>query len=373
MVRIAHITDCYLPRTGGIETQVRALAMHQVAAGHDVAVITATPGAVRSGIELIDGIAVTRITAKIPGDLPIHPRTRHHVAAALKAHPVDVVHVHVGVISPFAWGAIRAAHQLKIPMLVTVHGIWGPLASPGYRLSEVIAKWASWGVVVSAVSQVAATTIEHAVPKLSEVLVLPNGIDVHEWQLPSRQHDSSTLNLVTVMRLAPRKRTLPLLKIVQAAQERTGIHSRIHLRLVGDGPERSRAESFVQQHGLKDLVSFTGRLDHAGIREIFAMSDAYVQPSVKESFGIAALEARAAGLPVIARSQTGTTEFIRDRQEGLLADTDSGMASAIATLAADRALLAQLGEHNRSTAPEQSWHLVLARVDEAYARARHLD
>ena len=373
MVRIAHVTDCYLPRTGGIETQVRALARHQAASGHEVSIITATPGVKRSGTEIVDGLAVTRITAKIPGDLPIHPRTRHHVAAALQENPVDVVHVHVGVISPFAWGAIRAAYQLKIPTVVTVHGIWGPLASPGYRLSELIAKWATWGITISAVSQVAAKTIERAVPALGEVLVLPNGIDVQDWQLPVRQHDSSTLNLVTVMRLAPRKRTLPLLKIVKAAQERAGINRRIHLRLVGDGPERSRAESFVHQHGLKNLVSFTGRLDHAGIREIFAMSDVYVQPSVKESFGIAALEARAAGLPVIARSQTGTTQFIRDHQEGLLAQTDSGMASAIATLAADRALLAQLGEYNRSTAPEQSWPMVLARVDEAYARARHLD
>ena len=373
MVRIAHVTDCYLPRTGGIETQVRALAMHQAAAGHEVQILTATPGAVRSGTELIDGLPVTRITAKIPGDLPIHPRTRHHVVKALQESPVDVVHVHVGVISPFAWGAIRAAHQLKIPTVVTVHGIWGPLASPGYRLSELIAKWSKWGVTVSAVSAVAAKAIEHAVPSLGEVLVLPNGIDVADWQLPARQHEQATLNLVTVMRLAPRKRTLPLLKIVKAAQERAGVSTRIHLRLVGDGPERSRAESFVQQHGLKDLVSFTGRLDHAGIREIFAMSDVYVQPSVKESFGIAALEARAAGLPVVARSQTGTTQFIRDGQEGLLADTDSAMASAIVSLAKDRALLAQLGEHNRSTAPQQSWPLVLARVDEAYVRARHLD
>ena len=373
MVRIAHVTDCYLPRTGGIETQVRALAMHQAAAGHDVSIITATPGAVRSGTEVIDAIPVRRITAKIPGDLPIHPRTRHHVAHALQENPVDVVHVHVGVISPFAWGAIRAAHQLTLPTVVTVHGIWGPIASPGYRLSDLVAKWSKWGVTVSAVSEVAALAIEQAVPALAPVFVLPNGIDVADWQLPARQHEPSTLNLVTVMRLAPRKRTLPLLKIVKAAQDRAGVNTRIHLRLIGDGPERSRAESFVQQQGLSDLVSFAGRLDHAGIREIFAMSDAYVQPSVKESFGIAALEARAAGLPVIARSQTGTTQFIRDHQEGLLAETDSGMASAIASLAADRALLAQLGEHNRTIAPEQSWPLVLARVDEAYAHARRLD
>ena len=373
-MRIAHVTDCYLPRTGGIETQVRALAMQQVAAGHEVRILTATPGpSLRAGEEVIDSIPISRITARIPGDLPIHPRTRHHVVQALRDHPVDIVHVHVGVISPFAWGAIRAAHELSIPTLVTVHGIWGPIAAPGYRLSDLVTKWSKWGVQVSAVSDIAASKIAAALPGLQEVLILPNGIDPASWKLPARNHDAATLNLVTVMRLAPRKRTLPLLKIIQAAQERIGANPHLLLRLVGDGPERSRAESFVRQNGLGDIVSFTGRLDHGGIREVFAMSDVYVQPSVKESFGIAALEARSAGLPVIARSQTGTTQFIRDRREGLLAATDSGMADAIATLATDRALLAQLTEHNRVNAPEQSWPQVLIRVDEAYARTLHLD
>jgi phosphatidylinositol alpha 1,6-mannosyltransferase len=324
-------------------------------------------------LDLIDGIAISRITARIPGDLPIHPRTRHHVVQALRENPVDILHVHVGVISPFAWGAIRAAHELSIPTLVTVHGIWGPIAAPGYRLSDMVAKWSKWGVQVSAVSDIAARNIAAALPGLPEVLILPNGIDPASWQLPARNHDAGTLNLVTVMRLAPRKRTLPLLKIIQAAQERIGANPHLLLRLVGDGPERSRAESFVRQQGLGGIVSFTGRLDHGGIREVFAMSDVYVQPSVKESFGIAALEARSSGLPVIARSQTGTTAFIRDRREGLLAATDSAMADAIATLATDRALLAQLTEHNRVNAPEQAWPQVLARVDEAYARTLHLD
>jgi glycosyltransferase involved in cell wall biosynthesis len=348
--------------------------MQQALAGSDVQILTATPGEqVRAGREVIDGIAVSRITARLPGDLPIHPRTRHHVARELRDHPVDIVHVHVGVISPFAWGAIRAAHELSIPTLVTVHGIWGPIAAPGYRLSEMIAKWSKWGVQVTAVSDVAASKISAALPGIQEVLILPNGIDPARWQLPARHHNTDTLNLVTVMRLAPRKRTLPLLKIIQSAQDRVGANPHLHLRLVGDGPQRSRAESFVRHHGLNSLVSFTGRLDHGGIREVFAMSDIYVQPSIKESFGLAALEARAAGLPVIARSQTGTTQFIRDQQEGLLATTDSGMADAIARLATDRALLAQLTEHNRENTPEQSWSQVLVRVDEAYARALHLD
>ncbi|MFA7323383.1 MAG: glycosyltransferase family 4 protein [Candidatus Nanopelagicales bacterium] len=373
-MRIAHISDCYLPRTGGIETQVRALAMQQLAQGDEVRIITATPGGTtRSGVEVIDRIPVERITARIPGDLPIHPRTRAHVLEALKRNPVDVVHVHVGVISPFAWGAVRAAHRLRLPVLVTVHGIWGPLAGPGYRLSDVLTHWSKWGVQLSAVSEVAARRIEHALPGVGRVLVLPNGIDPMLWLLPQRQHDSATLNIVTVMRLAPRKRTLPLLKIMQAARNRVGPRVHLQLRIVGDGPERTRAEAFVGQHGLSDAVTFTGRLDHGGIREVFAMSDVYVQASVRESFGIAALEARSAGLPVVARAQTGTAQFIRHQHEGLLADNDAEMAIALARLATDRPLLEQLSAHNREYPPEQAWPRVLELVGEAYAQARALD
>ncbi len=347
--------------------------MQQEMRGQQVQIITATPGhLVRTGVELIDRIPVHRVTARLPFNLPIHPRTRANVLQTLKDSPVDLVHVHVGVVSPFAWGAVRAAHQLGLPVVITVHGVWGPLAAPGYRLSDSLAHWSSWGARITAVSHVAARRIEAAVPGLGTVGVLPNGIDPQQWELPLRSRDPHTLNLVAVMRLAPRKRTLPLLKILKSVRSQVGASAHLHLRIVGDGPERTRAEAFVGQHDLADLVTFTGRLDHAGIREIFGLSDVYVQPSVRESFGIAALEARCAGLPVVARSQTGTTEFIRDYLEGLLVDNDSDMAKAIATLATHRPLLDQLSTFNRTHTPEQAWPSVLARVDQEYAIAAAL-
>jgi glycosyltransferase involved in cell wall biosynthesis len=94
-----------------------------------------------------------------------------------------------------------------------------------------------------------------------------------------------------------------------------------------------------------------------------------VQPSVKESFGLAALEARTAGLPVVARSQTGTSQFIRDGVEGLLADDDAGMAAAVVRLGQDRGLLARLAQNNASVPPEDSWTNVLDLVRAAYASA----
>ena len=371
-MRISHVSDCYAPRTGGIETQVRALAGRQAAAGDDVRVITATPGhaGVFAGDDVVDGLAVHRVAANLPFELPIHPRTRREVGRLLDAHPVDVVHVHAGVVSPFAWGAVRAAAERRLPTLVTVHSVWGPLARPGFGMSDALVRWSRWGVTLSAVSDVAASRIRAAVPKGGEVLVVPNGIDPDQWRVDHDAGQPTVLRVCTVMRMAPRKRTLPMVRILEQAQRGLAGGTRLTATLVGDGPERGRAEKHVRDHGLGDSIRFTGRLDRAGILEVFARSDVYLQPSVRESFGLAALEARSAGLPVVARSQTGTTQFVHDGVEGLLADDDAGLAAALVRLGRDRDLLARLTAHNRSVAPAEAWPHVLEVVDAAYAHAR---
>jgi glycosyltransferase involved in cell wall biosynthesis len=370
-VRIAHVTDCYLPRTGGIETQVRALALQQQAAGHDVRIITATGGrdGVFAGQDIVDGLPVHRIAARLPFELPVHPRTRREVTALLSQHPADCLHIHAGVISPFAWGAIRAAHQTQTPTLVTVHSIWGPLASPGFAASNSLVHWSKWGAQLSSVSDIAAARIASSVPDAGEVLVIPNGIEPSDWGTYRVVGSDQELRIATVMRLAPRKRIMAFLRMIDQCQRALLGVPQLRVTVVGDGPDRSRAEKYVRDHGLSSSVTFTGRLGRTEILDVFANSDLYVQPSVKESFGLAALEARTSGLPILARSQTGTTQFVRAGVEGLLADSDASMAQGIMRVARDRGLLEGIAEHNRSVPPEQSWPEVLKIVDAAYARA----
>jgi glycosyltransferase involved in cell wall biosynthesis len=370
-VRIAHVSDCYAPRTGGIETQVAALAAHQRAAGDQPSVITATPGkgAVFAGRELVDGITVDRVAAHVPFELPVHPRTGREVGALLDREPVDVVHVHAGVVSPFAWSAIRAARKRSIPTLVTVHSVWGAIAGPGFAASDVLLHWSRWGATLSAVSQVAADRIAASVPNAGSVLVVPNGIEPADWIITPSGSEPGRLRLVSVMRMAPRKRTLPLVRIIESAIAQVDAAISIDAVLVGDGPERRRAERYVRDHGLGSRITFTGRQSSEQIKSIFERSDAYLQPSIKESFGLAALEARTAGLPVIARSETGTTEFIREGEQGLLADDDAGMARAVVRLACDRPLLERIAMNNRGTVPAQAWPSVVETVRTAYRRA----
>lgn len=370
-MRIAHVSDCYSPRTGGIETQVAGLAARQCLAGDEPTVITATPGRgpVFAGDEVVDGILVHRVAARIPFDLPIHPRTGHEVGQLLDRHQIDVVHVHAGVVSPFAWSAIRAARRRGIPTLVTVHSVWGPVAGPGFSASDALLRWTRWGATISAVSQVAANRIAAAVPRAGAIMVVPNGIDPAEWAISPSPSDQGGLRVVSVLRMAPRKRTLPLVRIIEDAARQLEGQTTVSAILVGDGPERSRAEKYVRDHGLESTITFAGQLDREGIKGVFSRSNVYLQPSVKESFGLAALEARTAGLPVVARAQTGTTEFIREGEEGLLAGDDAGLASALARLGRDRDLLTRIAATNRGTAPAQAWPAVIETVSGAYRRA----
>ena len=372
-VRIVHISDCYLPRLGGIEVQLRSLALQQRAAGHDVTILTATPGhaGVHAGLDEVDGIPVYRIAASIPGEIPVHPRGGRVIADTLfrlrHAGAIDAVHVHSGVVSPFAWQGIRAATRLRLPTLVTVHCVWGPGAQPVYRLANGITHWSKWGAQLATVSEMAAERIRPVV-RPDDVLVLPNGIDPSLWRIDPAPPAPDKLRVVAVMRLAPRKRSLPLVKVLAAASRQLAPDVHLSAVVIGDGPQLSSA----RKAGAGIDIDFVGRLDRDGIKSVFARSDVFLQSSVRESFGLAALEARTAGLAVVARSQTGIREFVDSGVEGLLAPDDAGLARALVGFGRDPRQLASISAHNRSTPPAQNWPEVLQLTDGAYARASAL-
>jgi glycosyltransferase involved in cell wall biosynthesis len=377
VVRIVHISDCYAPRLGGIETQVRALAMRQVAQGHDVHVITATPSpSVRNGSELLDGVQVHRVTARMPADLPVHPRVVKEVRAALGSGGVvggaDAVHVHGGVVSPFAYPAAKVARGLELPTVVTIHGVWGGVFSPLAKFADTVTSWTSWGVALTAVSDAAAEPIRRIVGPGVPVTLVPNGIDVDQWRVNPVAGDPRELRLVAVMRLAPRKRAVPLVQMAQRAARQLPAGHRIRLVVVGNGPLESRVRRAIDTSLTNCSVDLVGRLTPDAVRSTLASSDAFIAPALLESFGIAALEARTAGLPVLAYASTGISSFVRNGVEGLLASSDEQMVANIARLAIDGDVRMQIAEHNRTTEPVESWPNVLDMVQQAYARAAAL-
>ena len=274
-VRITHVSDCFVPRTGGIESQVLGLARAQHAAGDQVRVITAT-----SGPQFLE-FPVDRLSFPVPFELPVHPRTYREVTRLLKVNLPAVVHVDAGVRSPFAWSATRAAYDLGLPILVTIHSVWGAFARPAF---SAIGSWLRWNrVAMSAVSEVAA---EHMRASLGvEVDLVPNGIDLSQWSRSGvADWNAAPLQLVSVLRVAPRKRTGALLRVME---ELRNLDVAALLNIVGDGPERALWERRARRAELP--ITFLGRLAPAELKLVLDRSQIFIQPSVKESFGICLL------------------------------------------------------------------------------------
>jgi glycogen synthase len=378
-MRIAHLTDCYLPRLGGIEAQVHGLARRQLAAGHDVTVLTATPGprGERHGaLDVVDGVPVHRLAIRLPFELPVNPFAPRDVRSILLAGRYDVAHVHAGVVSPFAYDAVKVVLDLGLPMVVTWHCMLGRTEPLG-RFWERLRSWSQRPAAFTAVSELAAEPIRRLLGDDVPVAVLPNGVDVDAWRpAPSdpaaSRVDTDQVHLVAAMRLARRKRPIPLLRMMSAARGRTPEHIRLQLTVLGEGPSERAMRAVVRRRGIGAWVDLPGRVDQARLLDTYRRADIYIAPTHLESFGIAAIEARAAGLPIVARSDSGVREFVTDGVEGLLVDSDQAMVDALVRLICDPPLRQRISAHNRTVAPVQDWAFVLARADEEYARAARI-
>ena len=314
---------------------------------------------------------VHRLGTRMPFDLPVNPAAAGAMRRLLRELRPDVVHVHAGVVSPFAFDGLRAAIRLGVPTAVTWHCMLDGVVTP-LRLAVHAGGWATMPVALSAVSHAAAERVQRVFG--GHVAVLPNGLDLATWAPPAAGGpalDGAPLRLVATMRLAPRKRAAALVDLVADAVGAVGAGA-VHLDLVGDGPLRGRIEAQVERLGLASVVTVHGRLTRYEIRELYADSAVFLAPAELEAFGIAALEARAAGLAVIARRGTGIEEFVRDEIDGLIVSGDDAMADAVVRLVRDRSLLAAIRSHNRAQPPRFDWSDALAAAAGEYARAAAL-
>ena len=371
---MALLSDCYLPRLGGIEVQTHDLARELLRQGHEVEVFTATvgPGGERHGeVTVVDAVPVHRLAVRLPGQLPVNPFAPAELRRRLVGGRFDVAHVQTGVVSPFAWDATRVTLRLGLPTAMTWHCMLADLA-PVFDAGRFVRRWAARGVAMSAVSDVAAQPLRRLVGPSSSVSVLPNGIDLDRWAVGATERAPGPLRLVTAMRLARRKRPAALVDVVARAESLAGSGS-LTLTVLGEGPERARVERHVREHDL-GWVSLPGRVTREELRERYAASDVYLSPARLESFGIAALEARTVGLPVIGRSGSGVGEFVEHGVNGLVVDSDEEMAAAVAGLATDLSVVGAMRAWNVDHPPRQRWadvaRLAVAEYERAVSLAR---
>lgn len=360
-MRILHLTDCYLPRIGGIEMHVRDLCQAQRDAGHDVLVVTATAADSDSDP---DEAWVRRLRPRSTSLLS-SVAGGADLALLLDEHRPDVVHAHVSVFSPFAAGAARQASASGLPTLVTVHSMWQGALLPVMR--TLLLGLGGAPVTWSAVSTRAATPVRAVLPDHPEVLVLPNAVDPAWWRAEEPPAPVAP-TIVSVGRLARRKRPLALARMLRRVRAELPDQHPLRAVIVGDGPQRPALESYLARHRMS-WVEVRGSLDREQIRSLYAESSMYVAPATLESFGIAALEARCAGLPVIASARGGVGEFVTDGVDGLLARDDDAMVAAMLSLVTDADLRTSMTAHNRAEIPRLDWASACENSLAAYAVA----
>jgi glycosyltransferase involved in cell wall biosynthesis len=358
------ISDWYLPRIGGTEMHLHDLAVRLVEEGHDVKVITSTPGAVE-----IDGVRAHRIDAPLfPGiGLVWTCRAFDQIEAILKSENCDVVHCHANVINPVSYGGAYLSQRLGIPAIITWKSILG-VYTPLLKVADKIYSWSKWPIVFSGVSEATAKDIKYIVRK-KEVHILPNGIDVSKWKVERASHEPNEILLVSTMRLTRKKRPLELIKMIAELVRKTPNDLRLKLKIIGEGEKRKAMEKLISQLSLGNTIELMGHQSRENIREIFSSADIYICPTKWESFGIAVLEARCAGLPVVALESGGVKEIIEHEKEGLLANADEEMVDNIVRLIKDNELRLAIADHNQNNPPSMNWENVIEKHLQLYQLA----
>ncbi|HKO15728.1 MAG TPA: glycosyltransferase family 4 protein [Gemmatimonadaceae bacterium] len=361
-MKLALACDWFLPRLGGIELHLRDLALRLRERGHDVHVITPTPGDPVAG-----GIPVHRVPARLfPGfRFAVNPGAFAALRQALRAGQFDLVHAHASIVSPAAYSAALSALADGAPTVVSFHSVLRNHAwwlRPVVRSLALPARGASFTAVSGVVAREAADVLG-----ISDVSILTNAVDTEEWRPARRQRAGDEVLVVSAMRLEPKKRPRALLRMLAALRDAMpGL--RFRARILGEGSERPALERLVRGLGLSGIVELPGRANREELRALYAGADLFVLPTRLEAFGIAVLEARAAGLPVVAMREAGVAALLEDGVDGLLASSDEEMIAALRRLITDPSLRARIAEHNAAVAPRGSWGDVLDEHERLYGR-----
>src|SRR4051812_19405466 len=141
------------------------------------------------------------------------------------------------------------------------------------------------------------------------------------------------------------------------------------LRIVGDGPERSRLQAQVVRLGLSGAVEMFGWVEHAALPDFLRGLDIFAVPSTWEGFGVAAAEASACGLPIVSTDVHGLPDVVRHNVTGLLvpAKDANAMAAALESLVGDPELRSKLWAAGRAYVAEHyDWRMNVAQMETIY-------
>jgi N-acetyl-alpha-D-glucosaminyl L-malate synthase BshA len=321
---------CYAS-VGGSGVVATELAYALALRGHEVHVISSEPPfRWRSDVP---GLSFDRV------EIPPYPLFRepqyllalsNTIARVAEQHRLDIVHAHYAV--PHATAAYLAHQMLAASRgttpprtMTTLHGTDITLVGSDASYKRVVAFSIEHSHGVTAVSEslkadtLAALGIRHA------ITVIPNFLDcktyrrqfdpaLRERLAPADRYEALVLH---VSNFRPVKRVEVALDVFREIRR----HVRARFVLAGDGPVRFEVERLAAHHGVDRDVSFLG--EQHELVPLLSVADLFLLPSAQESFGLAALEAMACGVPVVASNVGGLPEILEDGATGFVCPPDA--------------------------------------------------
>jgi phosphatidyl-myo-inositol dimannoside synthase len=188
---------------------------------------------------------------------------------------------------------------------------------------------------------------------------IPNGVDLTTFRPAPVSSDNGPLNVICVARLIERKGQGQLIEAVKQLSDE-GLD--VILSLVGTGDAQSQYEDHARRIGIQDRVRFVGYIPREQINSYYNRAHVFALPSFNEGMSLAALEAMAAGLPLVLTRTGGTEELVEEGINGFTFDwaDDNELASHLRTFAKDRALAGRMGTISRTRAEIFSWEKIAA-------------
>ncbi|MGZ9258411.1 MAG: glycosyltransferase family 4 protein [Candidatus Binatia bacterium] len=338
---------------GGGEAQVFGLLSYLAAQGHRNDLLTHPEGRLFAEA---GKLSVARLPLVVRNDLDLRaiPRLRRQIAAA----GYDVVHLHTKRAHALSLWLPRGARR---PQYVVTRRM--DYAERKNCYTHCLYNHRVDGVV--AISQTIVELLVDAGVERRKIRLIHSGIDPSRFAAVALTQDSHN-RVATLGCLAVLEERKGIEFLLEAAAQLQSQGARLNWLIGGDGSQRSALESKGRALGLDNIVKFLGFV--ANPEEFLRSIDIFVMPSLFEGLGVAALEAMAAGKPVVATRVGGLAESVLDGQTGLLVAPRDGraIADAVAQLVNDPQLLHRMGAQGRQRVVEHFTLTQMAVQNEAY-------
>jgi N-acetyl-alpha-D-glucosaminyl L-malate synthase BshA len=294
------------------------------------------------------------------------------MAEVMTRYDLDLLHVHYAI--PHSISAYLAKMMLKervIPFVTTLHGTDITLVGNDRSYLPITRFGIEQSDAVTAVSEyLKQRTIEEFQIE-RPIEVVPNFVDCNVYgkaadkSLRGKFADPDEGILIHISNFRPVKRVEDVIEVFSRVRRK----AKARLLMVGDGPERPKAEWLANTHGVSEDVLFLGKQNE--MNTLLSVADILLLPSELESFGLVALEGMACEVPVIATRVGGVPEVVRDGIDGFLytvGDT-AAMTDGCLTILTDPARRIQMGRDARNRArSEFCASKIVMKYEELYAR-----